>query len=181
MSQLPGSGSGSGSWLLWSLHAQLPVLCLDSRKERIAYHVSCIASLASTIMASLRLRWGVVVPRGGFQMHSRQLQLLRRSPSPSPLLSPPSRCASTERPAPPKPRVLEKPDKFRPPSHPSRIRQKTRYTYGPELTQSQKSRRYPHMMPPEGSFMHWFLTNRSIHLYISLVCAARPVFIFSLD
>jgi len=25
------------------------------------------------------------------------------------------------------------------------------------------------MMPPEGSFMHWFLTDRSLHLYITLV------------
>lgn len=26
------------------------------------------------------------------------------------------------------------------------------------------------MMPLEGTWMHWFLTNRTIHLWISLVC-----------
>ncbi|CAK1356273.1 unnamed protein product [Cercospora beticola] len=107
-------------------------------------------------MASLRL----AVPRAGFSMHARQLQRLRTLP--------PVRYASSEKPTPPKPRVLEKPDKFRPPSHPSRLKSKTRYTYGPDLTQAQKTRRYPHMMPPEGTFLHWFLTNRTIHLWISL-------------
>ncbi|KAI5370484.1 hypothetical protein Slin14017_G013630 [Septoria linicola] len=115
-------------------------------------------------MASLRL----LVPRAGFSLHSRQLQRLR--------LSPAVRYASTEKPTPPKPRVLEKPDKFRPPSHPSRLRSKTRYTYGPDLTQSQKTKRYPHMMPPEGTFMHWFLTNRTIHLWISLGILVSLVF-----
>lgn len=33
----------------------------------------------------------------------------------------------------------------------------------------QKTKRYPHMMPPEGSFMHWFLTDRTIHLWITIV------------
>ncbi|EME50322.1 hypothetical protein DOTSEDRAFT_165466 [Dothistroma septosporum NZE10] len=79
---------------------------------------------------------------------------------------------------PPKPRVLAQPDKFRPPSHPSRLRSKTpRYQYGPELTQEQKTKKqYPHMMPPEGSFMHWFLTNRTIHLWISLSILVSLVF-----
>jgi hypothetical protein len=27
------------------------------------------------------------------------------------------------------------------------------------------------MMPPEGTFLHWFLTNKAIHMYIALVCA----------
>ncbi|KAB2570754.1 Major facilitator superfamily [Lasiodiplodia theobromae] len=74
-----------------------------------------------------------------------------------------------------KPRVLEKPDKFRPPSHPARIpssRKRPQYTYGPRLTDeelaTQKRKQYPNMMPPEGSFMHWFLTNRMLHVYISL-------------
>ncbi|KAF2214651.1 hypothetical protein CERZMDRAFT_95043 [Cercospora zeae-maydis SCOH1-5] len=102
----------------------------------------------------------LAVPRAGFAMHARQLQRLRALP--------PVRYASSEKPMPPKPRVLEKPDKFRPPSHPSRLRSKTRYTYGPDLTPAQKTKRYPHMMPPEGTFMHWFLTNRIIHLWISL-------------
>ncbi|KAF7187271.1 hypothetical protein HII31_11359 [Pseudocercospora fuligena] len=121
-------------------------------------------SMASLRLGSAMAALGMAVPRASLQYHARHLQLLKRTP----LLAHPSRYASSERPAPPKPRVLEKPDKFRPPSHPSRIRQKTRYSYGPELTQAQKTKRYPHMMPPEGTFMHWFLTNRTIHLWISL-------------
>ena len=108
-------------------------------------------------MASLRL----TIPRAGFQLHAKQLQQR--------LIIASIRHASTT--PPPKPRVLAQPDKFRPPSHPSRLRSKTpRYQYGPELTAEQKTKKqYPHMMPPEGSFMHWFLTNRTIHLWISLV------------
>lgn len=106
-------------------------------------------------MASLRL----AAPRAGFTLHSKQLQQLRLLPS--------VRYASTT--PPPKPRVLEKPDKFRPPSHPSRLRSKPKYQYGPDLSQEQKTKRYPHMMPPEGTFLHWFLTNRSIHVWISMV------------
>ena len=73
-----------------------------------------------------------------------------------------------------KPKVLEKPAKFNPPSHPSRLtRTRPRQYPGPPLSQpeleAQKTKRYPHMMPPEGSFMHWFLNNRSIHLWISMV------------
>lgn len=73
-----------------------------------------------------------------------------------------------------KPRVLEKPDKFRPPSHAARLpssRKRPQYTYGPRLTpeelMAQNRKKYPNMMPPEGSFMHWFLTNRMLHVYIS--------------
>lgn len=119
-------------------------------------------------MASLRLAGSAgSVPRAGLSFHSKQLQQRWLIPSIGHSII---RHASTERPPPPKPRVLEKPDKFRPPSHPSRIRSKPRYNYGPDLTHEQKTvRQYPHMMPPEGTFMHWFLTNRTIHLYISLV------------
>ncbi|CAK4031563.1 hypothetical protein CBER1_00670 [Lecanosticta acicola] len=105
-------------------------------------------------MASVR----ALVPRAGFTLHSKQLQHR--------FLLPSLRYASSA--PPPKPRVLEKPDKFRPPSHPSRLRSKSRYSYGPDLTPQQQTRRYPHMMPPEGTLMHWFLTNRSIHVWISL-------------
>ncbi|KAF2159122.1 hypothetical protein M409DRAFT_71248 [Zasmidium cellare ATCC 36951] len=113
-------------------------------------------------MASLRLAF----PRGGFPLHSKQLQRLRFTPS--------IRHASTT--PPPKPRVLEKPDKFRPPSHPSRLRSKPKYNYGPDLSQEQKAKRYPHMMPPEGTFLHWFLTNRSIHVWISMSVLISLIF-----
>lgn len=111
-------------------------------------------------MASIR----AFIPRSGFGLHSRQLQ--------SRLFA---RHASTN--SPPKPR-LEKPERFNPPSHPARIRAKPRY-YGAPLKeherQAQKTRKYPHMMPPEGTFMHWFLTDRSLHLYISLVGSPRSL------
>jgi hypothetical protein len=77
-------------------------------------------------------------------------------------------------PDPNKPIVLEQPDKFRPPSHPSRIaRRRKRMYYGRDLTEEDKaeldSKQYPYAFPPKQSFMHWFLTNRSIHLWITLV------------
>nr|POE56103.1 hypothetical protein CFP56_75438 [Quercus suber] len=107
-------------------------------------------------MASLRL----LAPRAGLALHSKQLQQR--------LLLSTFRHAST---SPPKPRVLEKPERFNPPSHPSRIRSKPKY-YGPDLSEherkAQRTRQYPHMMPAEGTFLHWFLTNRNIHLFISM-------------
>ena len=110
-----------------------------------------------TTMSSLRL----LAPRASLTLHPKQLQQR--------LLVSGIRYASTS--PPPKPRVLEKPERFNPPSHPSRIRSKPKY-YSPlseHERQAQKTRRYPHMMPPEGSMMHWFLTDRTIHLYITLV------------
>ncbi|KAI9685996.1 MAG: hypothetical protein M1822_003979 [Bathelium mastoideum] len=71
-----------------------------------------------------------------------------------------------------KPLVLEKPLKFNPPSHPSRLRTRRRVYPGPPLSeqerQAQKTKWYPHMMPPEGTFMNWFLRDRSIHVWISM-------------
>ncbi|KAF2461176.1 hypothetical protein BDY21DRAFT_279045 [Lineolata rhizophorae] len=69
--------------------------------------------------------------------------------------------------------VLEQPDKFRPPSHPARKpRRSTRWTYGPELSEKEKQaqgrRQYPNMMPPEGSFLYWFLLNRKLHAFITI-------------
>ena len=72
-----------------------------------------------------------------------------------------------------KPRVLEKPTKFNPPSHGKRLKQHVPRRYGPQLTWEQKTeqqrKKYPNMMPPPGTFMHWFLTSRGIHTFISLV------------
>ncbi|MCJ1445487.1 MAG: hypothetical protein MMC23_005992 [Stictis urceolatum] len=88
--------------------------------------------------------------------------ILRRLPTQT-------RHASTN---PPKPRVLEKPAKFNPPSHPQRLQRKIPRHYGPDLTAQerhvQQTKQYPAMMPPDGSWMRWFLTNRSIHMYITL-------------
>ncbi|KAI9760267.1 MAG: iso-1-cytochrome c [Chaenotheca gracillima] len=71
------------------------------------------------------------------------------------------------------PNILEKPERFNPPSHPQRLSKKPPRSYpGPPLSaqdvERQNTKKYPHSMPPEGSFSHWFLTNRSIHIYITL-------------
>lgn len=75
------------------------------------------------------------------------------------------------------PIVLEKPDKFRPPSHSQRLARPRQKAYNQESTpheqEAQKTRRYPHMFPNEGTFMHWFLTNRFIHVWITMVRTTR--------
>ncbi|PNS19906.1 hypothetical protein CAC42_7873 [Sphaceloma murrayae] len=95
---------------------------------------------------------------------------LYRLPSRSFPLQLVSRAASTAKPI--KARVLEQPDKFRPPSHPARLRTNKPAYPGPPLSQNerqaQKTKKYPHMMPPEGTFMHKFLTSRSLHTWITL-------------
>ncbi|KAI9820587.1 MAG: hypothetical protein M1827_004956 [Pycnora praestabilis] len=113
-----------------------------------------------------------LIPR--FLLPRGLLHHTQKSP-PAPLFI---RHAAT-RTSPSKPRVLEKPAKFNPPSHPARLNKKTPKSFpGPPLSfqemEAQKTKQYPHMMPPEGSFMHWFLTNKSIHVYITLT------FLFSL-
>ncbi|KAJ5899309.1 hypothetical protein N7495_004053 [Penicillium taxi] len=86
--------------------------------------------------------------------------------------------AKAKKPASSKPRVLEKPDKFRPPSHPQRIVAPRRtaagqpVNYGAPLTKAartaQDKKQYPNMFPPEGTVMFKFLTSRWIHVWISL-------------
>lgn len=75
--------------------------------------------------------------------------------------------------APPGVIVLEKPAKFNPPSHGSRRPKPAPRYPGPRLSDEEKAmqatKKYPHMMPAEGTFMHWFINNRSIHVYITLV------------
>jgi hypothetical protein len=81
-------------------------------------------------------------------------------------------------PTPPK-TTLAKPDRYRPPSHPPRVLRSANLnsidlnpSYGPSLTAAEKAaqskRQYPNMMPPEGTFLHWFLTSRGIHVFITL-------------
>lgn len=69
--------------------------------------------------------------------------------------------------------VLEKPSKFNPPSHPARLRKDPPRYPGPQLSAEeiarQSVRKYPNMMPPEGTFMHWFLNDKYIHVWITLV------------
>ncbi|KAJ5856084.1 uncharacterized protein N7529_010028 [Penicillium soppii] len=80
----------------------------------------------------------------------------------------------------PKPRVLAKPDRFRPPSHPQRIVPPSPkgvpagqpFEYGPRTTEKerieQSKTQYPGMFPPEGTVMHRFLTSKWIHVWIAM-------------
>ena len=72
-----------------------------------------------------------------------------------------------------KPRVLEKPTRFNPPSHGKRLKQKIPRQFGPQLTgeqkAEQKTKKYPNMMPAPGTWMYWFLTSTGIHTFIALV------------
>ncbi|KAL8674720.1 MAG: hypothetical protein Q9168_000878 [Polycauliona sp. 1 TL-2023] len=84
-----------------------------------------------------------------------------------------------------KPRVLEKPAKFYPPSHPQRLAKRAmpRQYPGPPQSQAQKQeqkvKKYPHMMPAEGTFMFWFLNSRVLHMGICLsVLLSLSVFVF---
>ncbi|KAI5456337.1 hypothetical protein BGZ63DRAFT_367091 [Mariannaea sp. PMI_226] len=69
--------------------------------------------------------------------------------------------------------VLEKPARFNPPSHGSRLKRNSLPKhYGPELTiaekMAQSKRDYPGMMAPEGTWMHWFWTSRLLHTAITM-------------
>ena len=76
-----------------------------------------------------------------------------------------------------KPIVLEKPERFNPPSHPQRLNKGPPRNYpGPPISESQrkvqKNKQYPNSFPPEGTWSHWFLTHISIHVFIVLVSMA---------
>jgi hypothetical protein len=77
-----------------------------------------------------------------------------------------------------KPVVLEKPLKFNPPSHGSRLPKKQHVPkhYGAVLTAdevaAQSRRQYPGLMAPEGTWAHWFWTSRKIHIWITMVRVA---------
>lgn len=79
---------------------------------------------------------------------------------------------------PDKPIVLEKPLKFNPPSHGSRLkRNSVPKHYGPELTAeeriSQNQKNYPGLMAPEGTWAHWFWHSRLLHTFITMVRDSR--------
>ncbi|GFF50951.1 hypothetical protein IFM58399_08941 [Aspergillus lentulus] len=133
-----------------------------------------------------------LLPRG--IPSSRTLHALTRRRNPSILATtvPSSRrCASSDDGS--KPRVLAKPDKFRPPSHPARRVVPTRngrvvsgpINYpGPRLSEKekeeQKTRKYPNMFPPEGTIMYKFLTSRWIHIWIAMgVLTSLATFTFT--
>ncbi|KAJ6441748.1 CAAX prenyl protease 2 [Purpureocillium lavendulum] len=74
-----------------------------------------------------------------------------------------------------KPIVLQKPAKFNPPSHGSRLKRGNSLPrhYGPELTSgevaAQGKRDYPGLMAPQGSWAHWFWHSRLLHTVITMV------------
>lgn len=89
----------------------------------------------------------------------------------------PSRFASNQSTS--KPIVLEKPLKFNPPSHGSRLRKNTMPKhYGGVTTAeeraAQRIRSYPGIMAPEGTWSHWFWHSKSLHVFISMVRKLPP-------
>lgn len=71
-------------------------------------------------------------------------------------------------------RVLEKPERFNPPSHGSRLpRKNLPRHYGGELSadefQTQLRTEYPGMMAPKGTRAYWFWHSRWIHVVITVV------------
>ncbi|KAJ2892097.1 hypothetical protein MKZ38_010267 [Zalerion maritima] len=74
----------------------------------------------------------------------------------------------------PKHIVLEKPAKFNPPSHGSKLPNKSgpRH-YGGALSdmemKAQARKDYPGLPPPSNSFGHWFWSNPKVHAWISIV------------
>ena len=81
--------------------------------------------------------------------------------------------------SPDKPIVLEKPLKFNPPSHGSRLRKNILPKhYGPQMTpeelSAQNQKEYPGLMAPEGTWQHWFWHSRWLHVFISLVSSYMP-------
>ena len=71
---------------------------------------------------------------------------------------------------------MPQPDAYRAPSHGKTVRRKDSgvgAVYGPKLSAEDRKRmatkKYPNMMSPEGTFSHWFLNNRVIHLWITMV------------
>ncbi|KAG6041090.1 hypothetical protein E4U41_006028 [Claviceps citrina] len=87
-----------------------------------------------------------------------------------------SSSSSSDHQAPKPPIALEKPTRFNPPSHGSRLRRGGGHSaprhYGPELTSSeiaaQNAKDYPGVMAPEGTWAHWFWHSRLLHTFITM-------------
>ncbi|RYC58678.1 hypothetical protein CHU98_g7537 [Xylaria longipes] len=101
------------------------------------------------------------------------------TPAPAPAASEPvAQAVAPEPTAPPptagpsKPIVLEKPERFNPPSHGSRLPRSTPRHYGGSLTaeevQAQNQKAYPGLPPPPNTWSHWFINSRGVHMFITL-------------
>ena len=141
-------------------------ILISPLRLRLRLFYPVIVSMATSSVSIPRF----LLPRANYLLRPRSRLLPPTSNSHSALV----RHASNSQPSSSKPLVLEKPAKFNPPSHGAHLPRKKPRNYGPALTEQQKhemkTKKYPSMMPPEGSFMHWFLTNRWLHTWISLVC-----------
>ena len=79
-----------------------------------------------------------------------------------------------------KPIVLEKPAKFNPPSHGSRLpkRSTPQRHYGGDLDAveqaAQDVKHYPGVMAPKGTWSHWIWHSRLLHTIITMVSAPIP-------
>ncbi|KAK4202604.1 hypothetical protein QBC40DRAFT_276236 [Triangularia verruculosa] len=92
-----------------------------------------------------------------------------------------------------KPIVLEKPERFVPPSHGSRLPGSRRSTlgdgprhYGGDLSESelkvQARKEYPGTPPPEGSWAHWFFSQKWVHITFTLgTLTALTIWTFTLN
>lgn len=72
--------------------------------------------------------------------------------------------------------VLEKPERFNPPSHGARLPKGNRphqQHYGGALSAeeqlAQRTKDYPGLPPPKGTFGHWFLHSKRLHTILPLV------------
>jgi glucan-binding YG repeat protein len=96
-----------------------------------------------------------------------------KSPAPPTPAKAPATPKAAAVPDPSKPLILEKPEKFNPPSHGSRLPRSMPKHYGGGTTfeeaKAQQERTYPGMPPPPSSWAHWFLNNRRIHMLITMV------------
>ncbi|KAI0878474.1 hypothetical protein GGS24DRAFT_443050 [Hypoxylon argillaceum] len=92
---------------------------------------------------------------------------------PTPTASKPVESAAAPPPVDPsKPIVLEKPERFNPPSHGARLPRSTPKHYGGPMSageiQAQRLKSYPGLPPPPNTWSHWFINKRGFHLFITL-------------
>ncbi|RYP60016.1 hypothetical protein DL769_008309 [Monosporascus sp. CRB-8-3] len=73
---------------------------------------------------------------------------------------------------PSKPLVLEKPERFNPPSHGKRLPRSAPKHYGgpptAEEAQAQRTKQYPGLPPPPNTWSHWFINSRGVHMFITM-------------
>lgn len=81
-----------------------------------------------------------------------------------------------------KPIVLEKPERFNPPSHGARLPRKGRpqqQHYGGALSDddvaAQRKKDYPGLPPPPNTWAHWFWNSRLLHMSITMVREAIEI------